>query len=444
MSSAVGEAGMRPKQWGNFEELQKSATREELIELTNHPNGVVRCYSFWALSYNKNADLFGIVKEHLNDDELISTLFGCIGGQEKVGDFFIQVMTPQYIDLDSGKMNSKEIKELDSLLIYYPNKLSARYDAISRAEPTENLYPKIRELVIKEKNQSALVTLAKYQKEKDVAIIKNFRDETEKDDDGFYFTYVAMQQFPRQEYIPLLESNLKKTFDNTHYSTEWRELYGAIASFKNAKALELLKTPFTEVKHKNIKKYHIDFVFDAILKFQDPIYNDLLWRIWEEEHQRTLRSYKYLLSLDPSRAYELTKKELIEAYQIQKSDFVPNLENVEDTENFYEYLLNVVTANDKDLSNKIIEEQIQKANVHNLPLFTSKVNRQEIFVKPLFQRLEKADNPHVYLNIIKTLLEFRNDEINKEILETRKRNNNLNENWGAKELDKILSENGIE
>lgn len=435
---------MWPKQWGNFEELQKSATREELIALTNHPNGVVRCYSFWALSYNKNADLFGIVKEHLNDDELISTLFGCIGGQEKVGDFFIQVMTPQYIDLDSGKMNSKEIKELDSLLIYYPNKLSARYNAISRAEPTENLYPKIRELVIKEKNQSALVTLAKYQKEKDVAIIKNFRDETEKDNDGFYFTYVAMQQFPRQEYIPLLESNLKKTLDNTHYSTEWRELYGAIASFKNAKALELLKTPFTEVKHKNIKKYHIDFIFDAILKFQDPIYNDLLWRIWEEENQWTLRSYKYLLSLDPSRAYELNKKELIEAYQTQKSDFVPNLENVEDTENFYEYLLNVVTANDKDLSNKIIEEQIQKANVHNLPLFTSKVNRQEIFVKPLFQRLEKADNPHVYLNIIKTLLEFRNDEINIEILETRKRNNNLNENWGAKELDKILSENGIE
>ncbi|GAK91820.1 hypothetical protein JCM19297_4 [Nonlabens ulvanivorans] len=254
-----------------------------------------------------------------------------------------------------------------------------------------------------------------------------------------------MQIFPRQEYIPLLESHLKKTLDDKYFSQEWRELYKAIASFKNKKALELLKIPFTEVEHQNIKKYHIDFVFHAILDFKDPIYNDLLWRIWEEENKRTLGSYKYLLSLNPSKTYELTKKELIENYQVQEPDFVPNLTNVESSEKFYEYLLNVITANDKELSNKIIIEQIEKANVHNLPLFTSKVNKQEMFIKPLFKRLEKADNPHVYLDIVKTLIEFKNDEINKEIIETRKRNNNLNENWGGgKDLDRLLAENGIE
>jgi len=444
MSSAVYYSGTRPKQWDNFEELKSIASKEELIELTNHPNGVVRSYSFWALSLLKNVDLFSIVKSHLNDYELINTQFGCIGGQEMVGDFFIQLMTPQYIDLDSDKMNSKEIQELDSLLIYQPNKLSSRFDAINRAEPTENLYPKIRELVIKEKNQSALVTLAKYRKEQDIEIIKNFRDETDKDEGGFYFTYVAMQQFPRNEYIPLLESNLKKTLDNTHFSTEWRELYKAIASFKNKKAFELLSIPFTEVQHQNIKKYHIEFVFNAILEFQDPIFDDLLWRIWKEENQRTLRSYKYLLFLNPSKAYELTKKELIEGYQLEKSDFIPNLEKVEESENFYEYLLNVVIANDKELSNKIIKVQIETADVHNLPLFTSKVNRQKMFVEPLFNRLENAWNAHIYLNLIKTLIEFNDDDINKRILEVRKRNNNLNENWGGKALDKLLAENGIE
>lgn len=62
-----------------------------------------------------------------------------------------------------------------------------------------------------------------------------------------------MQIFPRQEYIPLLESHLKKTLDDKYFSQEWRELYKAIASFKNKKALELLKIPFTEVEHQNIK-----------------------------------------------------------------------------------------------------------------------------------------------------------------------------------------------
>lgn len=444
MGSAVYYSGIRPQQWDNFEELKNRASKEELIELTNHPNGVVRSYSFWALSLRRNVDLFSIVKEHLTDYEVIKTQFGCIGNEEMVGDFFIQIMTSRYIDVYADKMDAKEMKELDSLLIYQPNKLSSRYDAIDRAEPTESLYPKIRELVIEEKNQSALVTLAKYRKEQDIEIIKNFRADTDKDEGGFYFTYLAMQQFPRQEYIPRLESNLKKTLDNTHYSMEWRELYKAIASFKNEKSVELLSIPFTEVQHQNIKKYHIEFVFNAILEFQDPIYDDLLWKLWEEENQRTVSSCKYLLSLNPARAYELTKKELLEDYQIQKSDFIPKLDRVEESENLHEFLLNVVIANDKQLSNIIIKEQIEKANVHDLRLFTSKVNQQKIFVEPLFNRLENASNPHIYLNLIKTLIEFNDDDINKRILEVRQRNSNLNEGWGSQELDKLLAENGIE
>lgn len=443
MSSAVYASGTKPKQWYNFEELQKVSNKEELIELTNHPNGVVRSYSFWALSYNQEVDLFSIVKKHLNDDEMINTQFGCTGGQEMVGDFFIKIITPQYIDLDSDKMDTKEIRELDSLLIYQPNKLSSRYDAINRVEPIESLYPKIRELVVKEKNQSALVTLAKYKKEQDIEIIKNFRDETDKEEGGFYYTYVAMQHFPRKEYIPFLEGNLEKTLDDTYFSTEWGELYKAIASFKNEKALELLEIPFTKVQNQNIKKYHTNFVFYAILEFQTELYDNLLWKIWEEENQKTLHSYKYLLSLNPSKAYELTKREFIVDYKIQESNFIPNLKDVDESENFYEYLLNVVIANDKGLSNKIIKEQIENADVHNLPLYTSKVDRQIMFVEPLFNRLETAWNAHIYLNIVKTLIEFNDKDINKRIVEMRKKNNNLNKDWGGKALDDLLSENGI-
>ena len=286
--------------------------------------------------------------------------------------------------------------------------------------------------------------MAKYQNEQDIELIINNRNlDYEDKESGYIYTYVAMQEFLRPEYFTILESHLKKTLSKTHYNQEWRELYKAIASFKNEKALELLKIPFRDVEHHNIKEYHINFIFDAILEYQNKLYDDLLWKIWEEENHRTLQSYKYLLSLNPSRAYELTKKELMKDYQIQKSNFIPNLEKVEDSENFYEYLLNIITANDIELSNKIIEEQIRKADVLNLPIYTSKVNQQIIFIKPLFDRLENADNPHIYLNIIKTLIEFKDGNINKEILAVRKRNNNLNENWGAKALDELLQENNI-
>ena len=104
MGSAVYYGGIRPKQYDNFEKLKETATQRELIELTNHPNGVVRCYAFWALSKDKSVDLFQIILNHINDYELVKTQFGCIGGQEKVGDFFISYATLdsiQEMELDS-------------------------------------------------------------------------------------------------------------------------------------------------------------------------------------------------------------------------------------------------------------------------------------------------------------------------------------------------------
>ena len=416
MDSAVGFSGYKPKQWENFEELKARASKSELIELTNHPNGVVRSYSFWALSHDSNIDLFSIVKKHLTDNELIYTQFGCIIMEEKVGDFFIMVMTPEYVDLESKKLNQKELYELDSLLIYLPNKLSSKFGALNRAEATNKIYPKIRELVVMEKNQNALVTLAKFQKDQDIEIIKNFISNTKNIRRSHYFTYSAISEFPNQAFIPLLEENLINTLDDTHYSTEWRALYKAIASYKNEKAVSLLTIPFHKVQHKNIKKYHIEFVFNAIMEYQDPMYDKLLWKIWEEENQISVQSYKYLLSLNPSRAYELTKKELIPEYQIQASDFRPNLENVVSSENLKEYFLNVLMTNDKRLSNKIIAHQIENANVHDIYLFNSKVNKQKIFIEPIFSRLEEESNPHIYFDLIETLINFKDDTINMRIL----------------------------
>src|SRR5690606_15153443 len=67
MDSAVGGAGMRPKQYDRFEKLKNKATLKELRMLTNHPNGVVRCYAIQGLILKKeNSDIFfSIIKKHL-------------------------------------------------------------------------------------------------------------------------------------------------------------------------------------------------------------------------------------------------------------------------------------------------------------------------------------------------------------------------------------------
>lgn len=444
MGSAVSIGGTRPKQYDNFVELEKKASKEELIELTNHPNGVVRSYSFWALSHKKNIDLFPIIKNHLIDDELVSTMFGCIVSKEKVGDFFISVATPEYIDLDSKKMDSKEMKELDSLLIFQPNNLSARFDAINRAEPTESLYPKIRELVINEKNQSALVTLAKYQKEQDIDIIKNFRDETDKDEGGYFFTYKAISYFPNPKFFPFLKSQLQKTLDNTHFSNEWTQLYRAIASYKNEEAKNQLLIPFTQVEHKHIRKYHLNMIFSALNEFQCKNYEEILWKLWEEENKISPKVFEYLSNLNSSRAFELTKKSMQNPNDLDIANF--SFDNLEETKSLNEQMLDLIINKDRDFGLQLIRENIKKSNVHSFPLYATKASeiKDKSFVKPLIEILETEWNAHIYLSATKALIAYNNQEINKQILNARTKNENLRKDWGGKAFDKLLAENGIE
>jgi len=429
MGDAVYYEGIRPKQYDNFEELRKIASKEELIELTNHPNGVIQCYAFWALSYDKSVDLFPIVLNHINNNKLVKTQFGCIGGQEMVGDFFISI----------AEFDSIQSVRLDSILIYSDSKLYARSRAIYRAKPTESLYPKIRELFIDNDDQDALVTLAKYRKPEDVQLILNHKE----DNDEYFYVYKAIQEFPHEDFLPLLERNLIKILDETHQSVAlWRQLYKAIAIYKNQKAVELLTIPFTQVKYENMREYHIDCIYNAIQENISEIYDPLLWKLWIEENRMTPNVYQYLLKKDSIKVLELTEN-VINSDKIYSATIGLDSDDFDSTEKLASMMLDLVIKNNYDFGIKIIRENIKSANVHQISIFTDKVIelKDKSFIDLLFERLENEDNPYVYLKIAEALLSYHDNAINERILETRKINDNLNKGWGSEALNKLLIEN---
>ena len=60
-SKHVGVAGTTTDQYRNFEKLRDKATHEELLQLLEYKNSVVKGYSSWALAdkmYPKLADIF--------------------------------------------------------------------------------------------------------------------------------------------------------------------------------------------------------------------------------------------------------------------------------------------------------------------------------------------------------------------------------------------------
>ncbi|MCR4032328.1 MULTISPECIES: hypothetical protein [Flavobacterium] len=445
--SAVGYGGIRPEQYDNFEELKKIASKEELLLLTDHPNAAVRCYSFWALGNYKNFDLFSLVKNHINDNALVKTEFGCMISTEKVGDFYINLVNPEYENSEIRQLDKDEFSKIEKILINQKNSLNALNNAIEKAIPTEALYPKLRSLVIKNHNQNALVTLSKYKNPNDIELILNNRDKDLNDDgeSGYFFTYRAIQNFPDPHFFPFLEKRLYETLDNDHFSNEWLEMYDAIAAYKNADALELLKIPFTKVQHQNIKEYHIKFVYEAILANKSQLYNDLLWRIWQNEHIITLDGFKYLLLLNSTKTLELAKKELMPNYQIKKTEKKSQTNPKMFTENLEETLLNFILLNDKSFAYNVIKEKIANAYVNDFEIYCSKILElhDSSFTGSLFQRLKNEDNPHVYLQIVETLISFKNNAINKKILEARNYNKNMNEGWGSDSLDEILKKNKI-
>lgn len=444
MGSAVGNGGTRPKQFDNFTELQKVATKDELQELTSHPNGVVRCYSFWALTYDSSINLLPIIIKHIPDEENVSTMFGCIVSGEKVGDFFISLVTPQYVDLNSKKLTPDEFNYLDSILIYTPNKLYAKETAINRAQLSESSYERVRELVLKEKNQSALVTLAKFKRKQDIPLILNNKLTGERYDQLF-FTYKAISEFPDNAFLPLLKKSLYEAIDKGAWSTEWRELYKAIASFKNDTALQLLKVPFTQTKHENIRQYHIDFIFGAVQDFYTPIYNELLWAMWENEKKVNTKVFKLLYPTNPDKAFQLTKKTIQNADDFYYLNTGGYSEEEETPVNLLAVMLDTVLVRDRPYAIELINKNIREINVHQFPTFADiALNIKDTsFITSLFDRLKTEDNPHIYLKATEVLIALKDKEINKRIVEVAKTNPALRKDWGGKEFTKLLKDNGI-
>ncbi len=115
-SEYVGAAGQTSSQWSYYEQLQNMATIEQLIDLTNHKSGVVRCYAFEALLKTKHDTIFSVLLKHSKDTLHVITRNGCLGGTELVSDYFVK--TIRYNEEGDYQLNARQQHILDSVFIY--------------------------------------------------------------------------------------------------------------------------------------------------------------------------------------------------------------------------------------------------------------------------------------------------------------------------------------
>ncbi|WP_346861717.1 hypothetical protein [uncultured Draconibacterium sp.] len=259
-------------QYKNFEKFEKLASTKELSILLNHPNGIIRCYSFWAISNRDSIDIFDILKKHISDNELIKTLHFDMFGVELVSDIFINIATDDYPAKGGYKLNDYQLNILDSLLLYRQNIHTwHKNKLLERIKPNEKHYERIKEIAYKEENVDGLVALAKYQKDIDKELIKSYIFSRK----NLYHTLLAIREFPDQEFYPFLIQIHDEQIQKGSIQEPILEiLYQALARFPNENTLHVMNDAIKNT-HFYTRKVHKKYILLAIRKYPNNKFSDL-------------------------------------------------------------------------------------------------------------------------------------------------------------------------
>ncbi|MEO6454009.1 MAG: hypothetical protein ABIN97_08060 [Ginsengibacter sp.] len=168
--------------------------------------------------------------------------------------------------------------------------------------------------------------------------------------------------------------------------------------------------------------------------------------IWADEKKISPEVFKYLSVQNPQRAYDLTKETLQAPENFDFTNDMNDYENMGNSENLLETMLNVVLNQDRTFAVQVINRNLLNEDIPTFQYFAVKSAdlKDTSFVGQLFIRLEKDDNAHIYLKAAEALIAFNSKEINNRIVKTKKINGNLTKDWGGDEFSKLLKSKNIE
>lgn len=482
----VREIGKEPlyvetddEQSGNFLEqfnrgkrLKAIATREQLMELLDHKKVSVRCYAMYSLSYLKDVDMLPLIMAHHKDRSIIKYRMRYWTKDMTVGNFAIKLGL--YGNMNGAVLRQDQKNKILNVLIYDDYYSTFSYDALIRAALTEKhykhvrdlvdgnlkgaalspeqkknifdvmikrgyysyrngaldkapltekLYTRVRELVIKENDQTALIVLAKFKKENDVDLILA-NDDIVRSKGGRCSTLMAIENFPHKRFLPLLEKKLMGSFNKRgNYSS----LYSAIGKYPTKDAYKLYMKAYTGIKSEKERVSAVYSIHSAINKNYDPVYDPFLWETWDKYDYIFPKTLEILFKKNPKRAVSLIVKYL---QKFEKSDMV-------------EEKMKYVLKTDKNKAKQLI----RKGLVHeNLFIFSEYLRAAKLYNNPeyaglVLKKLENETDSETIILAVRALASMRNPEINKKILEIRRQKKDiLNPKWGIKDFDRVLKD----
>lgn len=410
--SAVGFGGVTTDTYLAFKVLKDGASREELLKLANDPHVNIRAYAALALGERFPGESFsGLLRDKLKDDATFNFWSGCSRETYMIGDFYFETFSPNLTDPQRF-----EIAEL----LLQPTKLHSRNFMLAEWDLPERFLPEILSLV-ESGEDGALIALGRFKRPQDMPIIAG------KTATNPFEMFRCVQMNPQPFYLAELGKIHPVLLAEEHHSGEQRQFYLALAAFGNASVLPM----FTRVldggeQEIPMRKYHLDFIFEAISAHPFPVFDDLKWRFWDELNKIDLTNYNHLLTLDGKRATLLTRKTLGQLDWTISDELLAAM-------------FSRMGKIDPALVTGTVTRELAKGEVSRYRFFTGIAERtkDKHYVEPLIHNMETHSNPHVYLAATKALLAYKDREITDRVIAAPAKNPNLSKDWGGKAFKKM-------
>jgi len=394
-------------QYKLYIQLAETATTEELIKYTEDRRGIIRVYAVKCLDKRKYGGLFDLAIKHIQDTNKV-TESGHMSRDVYVGDYFVSVQN----------ISESERNQLDSILLFTDNKLFYLNRLLEKIDTKKSNYERIRNLA--NKNEFAVIALAKYKREEDIKLIE------EQILKNSYFTIEAIEFFPTEQFKKTLLTLREQGYN--YYGIEL-----AVASFKDSFSIDYFNHSLNTTKGNDYQReQRAKYIFEAISKYKDTIDTSLFFSLWENYQKIDTDIINFLAKIDKEKCVYLSINSLKKPNNLDNSTLVILT------------MLDFLIVNDNDAAKELIKLNIDSANVHKLSCFVEKATNfkdQEI-VNSMFYRLENTSNSHIYLPIVKTILSYQDKELNERLIKSIKGNSDI-KGWGMEKVIVYLDEYGL-
>jgi hypothetical protein len=274
-----------PKYWTLYGQmspyffLRDTARTEDLVRLLKADHPYIRIFAFSALVWRKHNGLFQILVDNMADTTQINYFTGDVGEVGYPADLMIS-----YIIHDLGVQQKDSLKKL---IVTKHSHLNTLQDVLRFHIPSDEQYPYVRAIAIREPSAATFVALSKYRRDEDVQLISQGFG---LNPDAWYYDYyyLAIENFPHKSFEKKLidAGNEKKSGALLVYSEYYMR---ALAKYKTKACLRVLEKYAHQymLSHNNgtkpsEKKANLSRIYRALKRNYTPMYNKLINEIITE------------------------------------------------------------------------------------------------------------------------------------------------------------------